>query len=197
MGTLTSLIQGTDEWIEYKRHKFGASEASAMLNISSKMTRNELLFKKFTGLEKEYSDYVKGLFLKGHEAEESARAIIELQLGEELFPAVYESGPLIASVDGITADGKTAFEHKLFNIRLHDSLSKGILPDEYKPQAQQILLVTEADELLFVCSNGGKDSMASVIVQPDKGYFKKIEQGWTDFKRDLDNCSKHETGGYK
>jgi len=187
MGTIINNLQGTPEWHKYKESMFGASEAAAMLGISKKMTREELLFQKFTGLKKEYSSFVMNLFEKGHEAEAKAREIIEEQIGEELYPAVYALGMMIASVDGITASGETAFEHKLFNMRLHDSISKGMLPKEHMPQCQQTLLVTGAKSLMFVCSNGDKGSMAQLMVYPDHDYFTKIDQGWADFKRDLDN----------
>lgn len=185
MGVIINNLQGTPEWHKYKESMFGASEAAAMLGISKKMTRDELLFQKFTGLKKEYSSFVMNLFEKGHAAEAKARAIIEEQIGEDLYPAVYTLEPMIASVDGITANGEMAFEHKLFNIRLHDSLSKGVLPPEHMPQCQQTLLVTDAKSLMFVCSNGDKESMASIMVYPDHDYFAKINQGWAVFKLDL------------
>ncbi len=187
MGVIINNLQGTPEWHKYKESMFGASEAAAMLGISKKMTREELLFQKFTGLKKEYSSFVMDLFKKGHEAEAKAREIIEEQIGEELYPAVYASRMMIASVDGITASEEIVFEHKLFNMRLHDSISKGMLPKEHMPQCQQTMLVTGAKSLIFVCSNGDKESMAQLMVYPDYDYFVRINQGWTYFKRDLDN----------
>ena len=187
MGVIINNLQGTPEWHRYKESMFGASEAAAMLGISKKMTREELLFQKFTGLKKEYSSFVMNLFEKGHESEAKARAIIEDQIGEELYPAVYALGMMIASVDGITASEEIVFEHKLFNMRLHDSISKGILPEEHMPQCQQTLLVTGAKSLIFVCSNGDRESMAKLMVYPDYYYFTKIDLGWKCFKRDLDN----------
>lgn len=186
-GVICNLKQGTEEWLEFRNKHFSASEAAAMLGISKHTTRDELLFKKYTGIEKEYNSYTLNLFQRGHEAEESARRIIEEQIGEELFPAVYAMNDLMASVDGITFDESIVFEHKLFNMRLHDSISKGILPEEHMPQCQQTLLVTGAKSLIFVCSNGDRESMAQLMVYPDYYYFTKIDLGWADFKRDLDN----------
>lgn len=187
MGVIINNLQGTPEWHKYKESMFGASEAAAMLGISKKMTREELLFQKFTGLKKEYSSFVMNLFEKGHEAEAKAREIIEEQIGEELYPAVYALGMMIASLDGITASGEIAFEHKLFNLRLHDSVSKGILPKEYEPQCQQILLVTGAKKLIFVCSDGTEEKKAQMEVMPDDIYFLKLIEGWKQFNIDLKN----------
>ncbi len=184
---ICNLKQGTEEWLEFRNKHFSASEAAAMLGISKHTTRDELLFKKYTGIEKEYNSYTLNLFQRGHEAEESARRIIEEQIGEELFPAVYAMNDLMASVDGITFDESIVFEHKLFNLRLHDSVSKGILPKEYEPQCQQIMMVTGASKLIFVCSDGTEEKIAQMELMPDNSYFKKLLDGWMDFKIDLEN----------
>lgn len=186
-GVICNLKQGTDEWLAFRNNHFSSSEASAMLGISKHMTRDELLFKKYTGIEKEYNNYTLNLFRRGHEAEESARRIIEKQINDDLFPAVYVMSDLMASVDGITINGSIAFEHKLFNLRLHDSVSKGILPKEYEPQCQQIMMVTGASKLIFVCSDGTEEKIAQMELMPDNSYFKKLLDGWMDFKIDLEN----------
>ncbi len=186
-GVICNLKQGTDEWLAFRNNYFSSSEASAMLDISKHMTRDELLFKKYTGIEKEYNSYTLNLFQRGHEAEESARRIIEKQINDDLFPAVYVMSDLMASVDGITINGSIAFEHKLFNLRLHDSVSKGILPKEYEPQCQQIMMVTGASKLIFVCSDGTEEKIAQMELMPDNSYFKKLLDGWMDFKIDLEN----------
>lgn len=187
---ICNLKQGTEEWLEFRNKHFSASEAAAMLGISKHTTRDELLFKKYTGIEKEYNSYTLNLFQRGHEAEESARRIIEEQIGEELFPAVYAMNDLMGSVDGITLDESIAFEHKLFNLRLHDSVSKGILPKEYEPQCQQILMVTGAKKLIFVCSDGTEEKMAQMEVMPDESYFLKLIDGWKQFNIDLESYEK-------
>ncbi len=189
-GVICNLKQGTEEWLEFRNKHFSASEAAAMLGISKHTTRDELLFKKYTGIEKEYNSYTLNLFQRGHEAEESARRIIEEQIGEELFPAVYAMNDLMASVDGITFDESIVFEHKLFNLRLHDSVSKGILPKEYEPQCQQILLVTGAKKLIFVCSDGTEEKIAQMEVIPVYNSFKELQEGWKKFKFDLENYGK-------
>ncbi len=48
-----NLKQGTPEWHQFRLNHFGASEAAAMLGISNKVTRNELLHMKRTGQAKE------------------------------------------------------------------------------------------------------------------------------------------------
>lgn len=186
-GMICNIKQGTEEWLELRSKCFSASDAAAMLGLSKHTKRDELLFRKYTGIEKEYSSYALNLFKNGHEAEFNARQIIEDMIDEELFAAVFKDGDLLASVDGITMDYSVAFEHKLFNLRLHDSVSKGSLPAEYMPQCQHILMLTGAKKLIFVCSDGTEEKMAIMDIYPDENYFQKIIDGWFDFKRDLDN----------
>ena len=145
-GVICNLKQGTDEWLAFRNNHFSSSEASAMLGISKHMTRDELLLKSTPELKKNTTATRLIFFSADTKAEESAR-IIEKQINDDLFPAVYVMSDLMASVDGITINGSIAFEHKLFNLRLHDSVSKGILPKEYEPQCQQIMMVTGAKQV--------------------------------------------------
>ena len=44
------LIQGSPEWHQFRLAHYGASEAAAMLGLSAKVTRTELLQAKKTGI---------------------------------------------------------------------------------------------------------------------------------------------------
>ena len=81
------LVQGSDEWAAFRLAHHGASEAAAMLGLSKKTTRSELLHMKHTGTPKEFSDWVqKNILDYGHEVEAMARPIIEELIGEDLYP---------------------------------------------------------------------------------------------------------------
>ncbi len=68
------LVQGSDAWIEFRMSHHGASEAAAMLGISPKVKRNELLHMKHTAMPKEFSDWVQEHILDhGHAVESLAR----------------------------------------------------------------------------------------------------------------------------
>lgn len=182
------LVQGSEEWHQFRLDHFGASEAAAMLGLSKKVTRTELLRAKHTGIAKEYSDWVQDNILdEGHRVEAMARPIVERDIGQPLFPGTFSLGSLSASVDGITMDDEIAFEHKQWNEALARAISENWLPDEYMPQAQQILMVTGAKCLVFVCSDGTETRRATIIVRPDPEWQKRITDGWAQFKKDLDN----------
>ena len=179
------LIQGTPLWHQFRLDHFGASEAAAMLGLSPYMSRTELLKQKATGIIEEVSDVKQRLFDAGHAAEEGARQMAEFVLNDELYPATYSFGKLSASVDGITIDGRIAWEHKLVNADLAAAIGRNELPEQYQPQCQQIMLVTGAEEVLFMASNGTPNDCHSMTVKADPAWFKRIQEGWGMFEADL------------
>ncbi|CAM8809105.1 YqaJ viral recombinase family protein [Burkholderia pseudomallei] len=184
--TVQELVQGTPEWEEFRLHHFGASEAAAMLGLSTKVKRNELLHMKHTGTPKEFSEWVQEHILDhGHEVEALARPLVEEMIGEELYPVTYSLGRLSASCDGLTMGEHVAFEHKQWNEALAASIERGELPEVHWPQAQQVLMVTGADRLIFVCSDGTPDRFVSIEIAPDEAWFDRIRAGWAQFEKDL------------
>lgn len=188
MITHNDLIQGSDEWLNYRLKQFNASEASAMLGISKNTTRTELLYFKSTGLSKEFSDYVQRMILdKGHEVEAMARPIVEKLIGEDLYPLVCSEGLYSASCDGLTMDESIAFEHKQWNSAYAEMVMFGELPEEHWPQCQQVLMVTGAQKLIFVVSDGTENNFCFMWVYPDKILQDKLVAGWSQFEKDLVN----------
>lgn len=185
MRTVHELRQGSDEWHRFRLEHNGASEAAAMLGLSKKVTRSDLMRMKHCEIPREFSDWVqKNILDYGHEVEERARPIVEAMIGEELYPATYSYGKLSASCDGLTMDGETAFEHKQWNAALAQAVRMGVLPDEHQPQCQQILLVTGAKRVIFVCSDAA-ENMVCMEVFADKSWQQKIVAGWSQFDADL------------
>lgn len=185
-----NLIQGSDEWAAFRLTHHGASEAAAMLGLSKKTTRSELLHMKHTGTPKEFSDWVqKNILDYGHEVEAMARPIIEDLIGEDLYPVTCSNedagGNLSASCDGLTMGYDTAFEHKQWNEALAASVRTGVLPEEYMPQCQQIMMITGAQRVIFTVSDGTPEQLAWMEVKPDQGWFDRITAGWVQFDRDL------------
>lgn len=181
-----NLVQGSDEWAQFRLTRFGASEAAAMLGISTKVKRNELLHMKHTGTPQEFSDWVQTNILDyGHEVESLARPIIEEIIGQDLYPVTRSLGMLSASCDGLTLDDETAFEHKQWNEALAASVRSKVLPDEYQPQCQQIMLVHGAKRVIFTVSDGTRENMEYMEVQPDQGWQERIVAGWSQFEKDL------------
>lgn len=175
------LSQGTPEWHAFRAEHDGASEAAAMLGLSKFVSRTELMRQKVSGVSAEVSSVKQKLFDAGHEAEEKARPIADAILGEELFPMVWSLGRMSASCDGLTMDNSVAWEHKFWGAELADAVSRKELPDAHWPQCQQIMMVTGAERVLFMCSDGTPDKCVHMFVYPNAEQQKMIKGGWALF----------------
>jgi predicted phage-related endonuclease len=186
MATIHDLIQGSPEWAAFRLEHRGASEAAAMLGISTLITRTELLHMKATATAQEFSEWVqKNILDYGHHVEALARPLVEELIGEDLYPVTCSDGLLSASCDGLTMAEDVAFEHKQWNQALADAIAAGQLPDEYMPQPQQIMMVTGCSKVIFVCSDGTRDNFVYLVVQPDQVWQDRIRAGWAQFEADL------------
>jgi predicted phage-related endonuclease len=181
-----NVAQGSEAWHALRANYFTASEAPAMMGASKQMKRTELLSAKKTGLDRDVSWWVqKYLFDKGHEAEALARPILEARIGEDLFPIVGTDGDLLASLDGCTMLGETLFEHKMWNEQLAADVLAGDLDPHYYWQLEQQLLVSGAEKVIFVCSDGTEDNFVSMEYSPVPGRATTLVAGWKQFQTDL------------
>ncbi|UZJ58238.1 YqaJ viral recombinase family protein [Pseudomonas sp. KU26590] len=181
-----NVAQGSPEWHALRANYHTASEAPAMMGASKQLKRTELLHAKKTGLDRDISWWVqKYLFDKGHEAEASARPILEARLDEDLFPLVGTEGDLLASLDGCTMLGEILFEHKMWNEQLAADVRAGELDAHYYWQLEQQLLVAGAEKVIFVCSDGTEENFVSMEYFPVRGRAAKLVAGWKQFKADL------------
>lgn len=183
-----NLLQGSDDWHAFRFNHHGASEAAAMLGLSKKVTRSELVRMKATGLAKEFSDWVQENILDhGHEVEALARPLAERILGDDLYPATLSLGRESASCDGLNMAETIGFEHKQWNAELAASVGAGVLPEEHQPQVQQQLMVTGAEKWMFMASDGTENNMVWMWVYPDAAWFERIIAGWPQFDIDVAN----------
>jgi predicted phage-related endonuclease len=181
-----NVAQGSEAWHALRANYFTASEAPAMMGASKQMKRTELLHAKKTGLDRDVSWWVqKNLFDKGHEAEALARPILEGRIGEDLFPVVGTEGDLLASLDGCTILGDVLFEHKMWNEQLAADVRDGTLDPHYYWQLEQQLLVSGAEKVIFVCSDGTEENFVSMEYAPVPGRAATLVAGWKQFQTDL------------
>ena len=181
-----NVAQGSEAWHALRANYFTASEAPAMMGASKQMKRTELLHAKKTGLDRDVSWWVqKNLFDKGHEAEALARPFLEARIGEDLFPVVGTEGDLLASLDGCTILGDVLFEHKMWNEQLAADVRAGSLDPHYYWQLEQQLLVSGAEKVIFVCSDGTEENFVSMEYAPVPGRAATLVAGWKQFQADL------------
>lgn len=182
-----NVQQGSREWLGLRAQHHTASEAPAMMGASRYQTRDQLLRQKATGITQEVDGHTQALFDRGHATEAAARLLLEQDLGEELYPvtALDDAGRLLASFDGITMDGATGFEHKLFNERLAVQVRAGDLEPHYYWQLEQQILVGGLEKVIFVTSDGTPESWAQMTYYPVPGRAEQLLAGWAQFDADL------------
>lgn len=181
--------QGTGAWLRLREGFDTASEAPAALGVSKYTTRAELLRRKHTGIAEEHSQATLAKFRHGHEAEASARPAAEAAVSGDLFPvtmSVEVAGlRLLASLDGLTLDGETAWETKLWNEELAAHVRAGTLPEHYTVQMDQELLCSGATRCLFTCTDGTPERFVSCWYEADPAKFEALIDGWIRFHKDL------------
>lgn len=191
-----NVQQGSDIWAELRASHFCASEAAAMLGLSDKVSRNELLRMKATGDQKEFSDWVqKNVLDHGHEVEERARPHAQRFIGAELYPitASIEVGglKLLASYDGLTEDLDKGFEHKQIQQALRAYvLENDDAPDTHWPQLEHQLLImgdNPDNAILFTVSDGSAENATRIWYRSKPERRAKIIAGWQQFAEDLAN----------
>lgn len=185
--TYHQVQQGSESWLALRATHYTASEAPAMMGESPYQSRTALLHAKNTGLAAEVDAHTQRRFDDGHRAEAAARPIAEAIIGEDLYPAtvsdVIEGLPLLASLDGVTISGRILFEHKLWNEVLADSIRNGD-PGYHAFQLEQQLLVTGAEKVLFMCSDGTEERCAWMWYEPHNDKAKMLIRGWKQFRFD-------------
>lgn len=187
-----NLVQGTALWHQHRASHFNASDAPAMLGVSPYKTRAQLLREVATGVTAEVDPGTQRRFDDGHRFEALARPIAEKIIGDELFPCTGSEGKLSASFDGLTMDGKVAFEHKTANDEIRSAAQQGnnaiLLPDHYRAQMEQQLMVSGADRVLFLATKWDGDTLVEELRfwhLSDPELRDRIMQGWCQFADDL------------
>lgn len=180
-----NVAQGSAEWHALRAKHFTASEAPAMKGASKYQNRTELLAMKKTGIVADVTPSQQYIFDKGHATEASARPLVEAMIGEELYPVVGTLGNLLASMDGATMLGETLFEHKLWNESLVAQVKAEDLAPHYYWQLEQQLLVSGAERVIFVCSDGTAENFVSMEYRPVAGRAEQLVEGWKQFEADL------------
>lgn len=180
-----NVDQGSAEWHALRAQHFTASEAPAMMGASKYQTRTELLTLKKTGIAPEVTQSQQYIFDKGHATEALARPLVEEMIDEDLFPVVATEGNLLASMDGANMMCDTLFEHKLWNESLVAQVKAEDLAPHYYWQLEQQLLVSGAERVIFVCSDGTAENFVSMEYRPVAGRAEQLVEGWKQFEADL------------
>ncbi|WP_422491387.1 YqaJ viral recombinase family protein [Endozoicomonas sp. ALE010] len=188
---ILDIQQGTPEWLALRQNHFTASEAPAMMGDSPFLSRDQLLHQKKTGSTPEVNEFQQKKFDAGHRAEAEARPLAEKIVGADLFPATgvttIDGLPLLASFDGLTMVEDLIFEHKLWNEKLVAQIEGEGIEPAYYWQLEQQLLVSGAERVLLVCSDGTSAKLRYVYYESHDYRREALIAGWKQFQEDLQN----------
>lgn len=188
---LHDVQQGSTTWHALRADHFTASEAPAMMGASPYQTRSDLLKQKATRIVDAEVDGAKlALFQAGHDAEAGFRPVAEEMIGDDLYTVTgtleVQGLPLLASFDGLTMDRATGFEHKLWSSKTASQLKDAGEPAPHHYwQLEQQLLVSGAERILFVTSDGTRDQSCFCWYESVPERRAALIAGWKQFAADV------------
>jgi putative phage-type endonuclease len=183
MRTIVTLVQGSPEWLEYRRSMRNASETAAVLGISQWITPYQLWLLK-TGRREQA---VNAAMLNGTALEPEARSAYELETGHVMQPLVMQDGDYSASLDGITLQGDLIVEIKVPMRGASSSLWQAVeasgVPGHYGAQIQHQLMVSGATAAHLWVFDGARGLLRTI--ERDESAMATIRDAWDGFSRFL------------
>ncbi|MGV8991262.1 MAG: lambda-exonuclease family protein [Thiobacillus sp.] len=185
MNAVLKLVQGSQEWLDYRRTMRNASESAAVMGASPWLTPYQF-WQIRTG---RVQQAVTPAMRHGTEMEPRARAAYEAQTGLVMQPLVLADGDYSASLDGVTLEGDLILEvkcpYKGQASALWQGAVAGDIPDYYTIQIQHQLMVAGAAVAHLWVFDGTEGLL--VEVARDEAIMASIRAAWDGFQRFLDN----------
>ncbi len=171
--------QNTEEWLEMRKGKIGASDAGVIMEVSPWSTPYALWEEK-VGIRP--SKPSTRNMERGNALEESAREAFMAMTNIVVFDQVvfhpqYEW--MMASLDGIDIEGKHIVEIKCPGPEDHGLAVNGFVPKKYYPQLQHQMEVTGLDNAYYF-SYDGKQGVI-VNVERDQEYIDQLIKKEAEF----------------
>lgn len=176
------MEQNTQEWLEMRKTKIGASDAPIIMEESPYGTPFEL-YKEKLGLQERRQH--AGMAL-GHEREPIARRRFEEEMLCAVEPLVVfhpTNDWMMASLDGYDPISNIAVEIKNTNEKDHESARHGKVPKKYYAQLQhqlEILFALNGLKSIHYFSYRNGDTV-NLIVDRDEQYIEKMLEKERDF----------------
>ena len=178
------LVQGTEEWLAYRKTKIPASEVSTILGNSPYKTRRELYFEMKSN-ENKIDTSKEYIFSLGHAVEELIRQEYFQLTGVLMKPVCVESltfEDMFASLDGHYEEEGRIIEAKLVGKDAIENARKGIIPQHHIDQLQTQMLITSYGEADYFCHDGKKSGVVTTV-KADVLYQNYIWEEVQKFKK--------------
>lgn len=171
--------QNTQEWLEWRKNKIGASDAPIVMGKSPWKTPHELYEEKI-GLKNDFRETTA--MARGKALEPYALESFCNHIGVVLAPKVFvhpKHEYIIASIDGVSADGKTAVEIKCPGVRTHVLAMEGKISDHYQIQMQHQMEVLGLDSIYYYSYDG--DDGVVLTLNRDQNLINDMLQAEHEF----------------
>ena len=181
---IQELIQGSSDWLEWRRTVIGASDAPTIMRETPWKSRATLEREKAGEISRFKGNAATRL---GHELEPIARERLSARLGKNLDPAVVQSVKwpwLAASLDGIDNQSTVVAEIKCGACAHRYTTQNGKVQPYYYGQLQHILLVTGLSQIIYF--SFFPDTPECLIeIDRDENYIDKLLEETSQFKKQL------------
>jgi putative phage-type endonuclease len=166
------LAQGSDLWLQFRKKYIGASDAGIIMGESPYATPYQLWVRK-KGLIPE--PMMTSAMQRGKDLE--PLALMEFEEKHNIFmaPKVFVSDEypwMMASMDGVSLDGKIAVEIKCPGRETHEMALAGTVPKKYIWQLQHQMIVMKLDSMLYFSFDGQKG--VTLVVKRDLSLCDKL-----------------------
>ena len=181
---ILDIVQGTEEWHEWRDQGIGASDAPTVMGENRWKSRQQLLYEKRSRIREPTNEAMR----RGAALEPEARKCYQQVTGTIVRPVCLQSTAfdwLRASVDGISTDGCSVVEIKCGERAYERTASSRRVPGYYVGQLQHILAVTGLAEINFWCYLP-RHPEVHLLVKRDKLYIERLlrteEQFWKELR---------------
>lgn len=189
MDDYKKLVQGSPEWLAFRKKHIGSSDAPVIMGVSPWKTPFQLWQEK-TGFEDHNLENRNTAY--GRAMEPVAKAAYETETQDfvscevEDTIVIHKVIPYVmASLDGIAMLQDLPIEIKNCSHEDHLLAKEGLIPEKYYPQVQHQLACTDRPKMHYVSYHKG--DLAIVNVYRDEKYISKLLKKEVEFWEQVKN----------
>jgi putative phage-type endonuclease len=179
---MKNLIQGSKEWLEWRKKGIGSSDISSVIGVSPYKTAYKLWLEKTGQVEPEDLSLNFNV-QRGQTLEPLARELFNNNFNKKTEPVVFcdENYTFLRySSDGFS-EGEI-IEIKCLGDSGHEKALSGEIPDYYLAQVQFGLMVSRAKHCYYISYNPGHEKELSINkIEPDLKYQENLLQKAIEF----------------
>ena len=178
------LTQGTEAWLKMRRNYLGASDCPVVMKVDPWRSPYRL-FEEKLGLT---TTIENAAMRRGKELEPYAREEFEKVTGIKMTPQVLfhpEVKYMMASMDGVSEDGRSAVEIKVPGEATYRLAVAGKVPEHYNAQLQHQMAVAGLQSIFYFCFDGSTGIVLEI--ERNNDYIDTIYREEAEFWNRLQN----------